>query len=345
MKPKRAIIIALVLAGLTVRGAGAYDWKKVDEKWDDWLRTSEPELKKKAQAGDAVAKYFYFEKTVSDQPEQDKARWALAEKYLKDASDEGVPQAMHRYAFNMRETDSRQFISHLERAAQTGFPVAEFNLAEELLEGSRVSLDEARAVELLRKAADSNDRDAQYELGELYSCGMGEPRHPKESPLELFIKAANRGQREAAQELADRYRVGYATERDIMEAVRWKFRASQRNSSRTEEHLDDELEPVETKDPNARNFNEFLSLYTRANLQRDVPSMLKVGTAFLEGSFGKKNPLTGYFWLYMASLSGSTEAVVPRDKAKAQLTPAEIESVETEVAKIRAPRNKRPDPQ
>src|SRR5688572_640642 len=112
-------------------------------------------------------------------------------------------------------------VQQLRVKADEGNASALLDLAHEHLEGEVLSVDEARAVELTRAAADKNYAAAQFELAEMYAFGMGEPRHNRETPVQLYLKAATNGNGEAMVRLAKRYRTGFGVERDQLEAIRW----------------------------------------------------------------------------------------------------------------------------
>lgn len=58
------------------------------------------------------------------------------------------------------------------RAAQAGFPVAQFEAAQALLAGGAVPVDEAAAVAWLKQAGDTGLAEAQLALARLIRCGQ-----------------------------------------------------------------------------------------------------------------------------------------------------------------------------
>jgi TPR repeat protein len=82
------------------------------------------------------------------------------------------------------------------------------------LEGRAVARDEARALELIRAAADQNLTDAVHQLAELYACGIGEPRSASERPVALLERVGKWG------DLQLRYEHGLGTDRDLVLAAR-----------------------------------------------------------------------------------------------------------------------------
>ena len=221
-------------------------------------------------------------------------------------------------------------IAKVRAEAEKGVPAAQLALADEYLEGVRVPVDEARAVELTRASADAGYARAQFELAEMYASGMGEPRHDGETPVQLYLKAANNGFSEAMQRLAQRYRLGFGTERDDLEAARWLARSIGRTSAGVGEFLDGRGEPLANLAPEEKAFANFLALYMKAR-KGDANAAAEVGRAFLKGEKGKPNYSTAWFWLTFASRSGNSAAAEMAAEAREKLSPEQIVSVEKDL--------------
>lgn len=87
--------------------------------------------------------------------------------------------------------DPEQAVSFLERAVERGSPEAQMELAKLYEQGIGVEIDEARALELYRAAADQGFADAINDLGFLhYQGGLGLRPNPDKA-LELFERAAD----------------------------------------------------------------------------------------------------------------------------------------------------------
>lgn len=82
-------------------------------------------------------------------------------------------------------------VSFLQRASDAGSPEAQFELAKLYERGTGVPVDEAKALELYRAAADQNFADAINDLGFLYyQGGLGLPSDPQKA-LIFFERAAD----------------------------------------------------------------------------------------------------------------------------------------------------------
>lgn len=327
---RSAALVLSLAAGAWLQAQSAPEWKTIEENWKSWNEMPEASLKRAADGGDATASYFFYLRTLREEGEN-AARRSLGQEYLERAAEGGMPHALYQLSGQFRTKDEEKYYSLLSRAAATGLPTAQLTLALEHLEGARVPLDEAAAVDLVRRAADAGYAKAQTELGQMYASGMGEPRHSDETPRALFVKAAARGNRDEMEELGRRYLYGYGVEQDIMEAARWYWRANASGSISGMQVLDSALEPLATPDAERRRFSEFYSLYAKAQVKRESEPMRKVGEAFLNGRYGEPNAVTGYFWLRYAARKGDAAAAKLASTAKADLRPEQVSEVEQEL--------------
>ena len=322
-----------ILAGalVSVRAAESKPlWKQIEDDLARWIVLPEPELRRKAEGGDPLAQYFYVIQTRVERPE-DPARWETANRFFANAVKAGVPHALLEAAELAQVREPEKYPDLIEKAAETGLPAALHLLGTELYRGERVEVDEVRALELMRRAADAGHPKARAELGQLYAMGIGEPRHPGETPQELYRKASAQGEGEAMLELGRRYRLGYLVEQDVMEATRWYWKAAQQGSSPVRPFLNEQLEPLGTGRPEDRRFSEFYSLYAQAQVKREPEPMRKLGEAFLNGEYGEPNAVTGYFWLRYAARKGDSAAAKLASTAKANLRPEQVSEVEQEL--------------
>lgn len=125
---------------------------------------------------------------ASIRPDQEEQLLALA--------DLGDTRSMLGLAYmrlnpNEGRFDPSSAIAFLERAAKAGSPEAQFELAKLYERGTGVAVDEKRALELYRAAADQDFADAINDLGFLhYQGGLGLPSDPQKA-LRYFERAAD----------------------------------------------------------------------------------------------------------------------------------------------------------
>ena len=111
---------------------------------------------------------------------------------------------------------------YLERAADLGYHEALYILGNNYLFGvNNVQRDVQRGIEMLQKAADLGNADAQNDLGVCYYMGKGVEQDYSKA-VALFQKAENL--REAQYFLSECYFYGYGVDQDFSKAD--KYRAS-----------------------------------------------------------------------------------------------------------------------
>ena len=104
----------------------------------------------------------------------------------------------------------------LRRAAESGDPRAAFEIGMRFAEGRGVTADPKQAVEWYRKASDKNLVPAIYRLAVTYEKGIGVERNSDEAKR-LYLMAAERGNVRAMHNLG----VLFANARDMNSAIPW----------------------------------------------------------------------------------------------------------------------------
>ena len=153
---------------------------------------------------------FYLSGNNKGQPDISNAEPATAwsklrpdqESQLLALADLGDTRSMLGLAYIRLNPEDPRFdpaaaVEFLERAAARGSPEAQMELAKLFEQGLGVEIDEKRALELYRAAADQDFADAINDLGFLYyQGGLGLRADPAKA-LELFERAADLRQPEA----------------------------------------------------------------------------------------------------------------------------------------------------
>ncbi|MCZ8106916.1 MAG: tetratricopeptide repeat protein [Burkholderiales bacterium] len=192
--------------------------------------------------------------------------WAKAGDWYRLAVQRGDPHAA--FALGMMTLDGRGVTKdaaagrRLLESAADAVPAAAYNLALLLLEARRPESDR-RAAELMRRAADAGEIDAQYALAVLYRQGKGVIRDPVEGAIWMaraaasrnaaaeveygimlfngegvirnevgaaafFLRAAEKGNPVAQNRLARLHAAGRGVPRDLVEAAKWHAIAGSR---------------------------------------------------------------------------------------------------------------------
>src|SRR6185312_7159712 len=118
------------------------------------------------------------------------------------------------------------------KSAMQGDLTAQKHLAKLYCKGIGVKDDYLKAMELLQKAADTGDKDAQYDLGDLYATikdyGMA---------CEWLKKAADSNHAAAQNYIGYLYMNGYGVKKDYSEAMEWFKKALERDNKHAQGNI------------------------------------------------------------------------------------------------------------
>lgn len=124
-----------------------------------------------------------------------------------------------------------------------GFAPSSTLLANLYLDGKGVPRDDAKAVALLRKAADKKNGEAENLLGTLYVTGRAVPKDPRQAN-EWFHRASDRGIPAADFSLGIAYEFGVGVEKNLKAAGKCFRKAAQHGNALAQLHLGMFLETV-----------------------------------------------------------------------------------------------------
>lgn len=133
---------------------------------------------------------------------------------------EPVPEEIETPLVEPRQDDSKTF-EQCRKDAESGIPVAQYELSVRYAMGSGVERDEARAAEWCQKAA-AECPDAQFEIGYKYYTGNhGVIRPDYVKALEWYKKAADSGYAEANYKIGVMYQYGEGVKQDDVKALEY----------------------------------------------------------------------------------------------------------------------------
>jgi len=125
--------------------------------------------------------------------------------------------------------DKVEAVKWYQKAAEQGFPQAEYNLAACLLNGHGTEKNPGEAFSWFKKAAEHGNMYAQSNLGACYFNGVG-TEVDQEKGVEWYQKAAEQGSAQAYFNLATCYESGCAgLKKDTVEAEKMYLEAAKRN--------------------------------------------------------------------------------------------------------------------
>lgn len=304
-----------------------------------WNNKSLSELRADAKAGHAVAKYALAKRLFKE----GRDKYAEGDALIEEAAQLGLPQAIYDQALDhtrIPHDDVRSKFVVFEKAAATGYPEAQVQVAQILESGKVARPDHERALKLMRAAADAGDSDGHFNLGLMYSVGIGEPRDANDSALYHIRCAADAGNTSAMEVLAKRYRVGYTVPKDFLRSgLIFVVAASNAYGEFSDTFI--RLAPTE---PDAEKFNAVLDLYVAAVIRNDAKAFATLGEMHERGDGGEIRLSRAAAFFDLSARKGNTSAAGKRDVLLKKLNPDEYKAFRrdvdlvTEVQKLRMER-------
>ncbi len=212
---------------------------------------------------------------------------------LGDVEGEFQVAVAYSYGNGVRKNKKREVL-WLRKAATQGHPGASSVLASIFADKD----DIAEAAKWYRKAAESGNGDAQYQLARLYEQGVGVPKSDREAFF-WYLKAAEQDNVQAYVPVADRYREGRGVAQNGMEALRWYMKGAA-----LESHM------------------FFWGSAGEAEM--------RIGEVYAKGLVVPKDLVEAYKWFNVAAAKGGDpeEAVQERDQIEEIMTREEIDEAQ-----------------
>lgn len=120
--------------------------------------------------------------------------------------------------------------------AEKNDPAAQYDIGVMYLRGRGVSIDNSKAIQWLKKAANQSHHKAQYKLATMYLEGAGTGQNNTEA-AKWLKKSAQSGYPPAQFQLGKLYEHGKGVSRDRQEAVKWYTLAADRDYQKARQAL------------------------------------------------------------------------------------------------------------
>lgn len=234
--------------------------------------------------------------------------------WFRRAAESGQPVAQYNLfvsLFSGRGTQQNiaEAMRWLHTAAAGGLARAQAELGAIYEEGTGGMQSHAEAAKWYSKAAEQGDADAQVKLAMLHISGRGVLQDQAEANR-LFREAAARGHITAQVNLALVYRHGYGVPRDGSAAERWLRRAAEGGAAQAQFGLAEMLDsrqPPETGGP-VKDDAGAAAWYQRAAAQNHYEAQYRLGKMLMEGRGVMHDPQEAGRWLALAAESGHAVA-------------------------------------
>ena len=217
--------------------------------------------------------------------------------------------------------DAQCLAKWVQRAADHGDVVAQFNLGCMYESGEGLPQDYATAATWYRKAADRGEADAQFNLGCLHDSGKGVAQDYAQAAA-WYRMAADQGHADAQFNLAHLYLSGQGVPKDYVQAAVWLREAADQGDENSQGCLDGKAVPPD--------FAQVAALYRDAVDQAAADAQCLLGGMYASGEgvpqdhakavawFRKaaaQRHAAAEFWLWFCHRSGLG---VPQDNARAE---------------------------
>jgi TPR repeat protein len=216
--------------------------------------------------------------------------------------------------------DHQQAASWYQKAAETGFALAQNNLATMYMKGLGVPKDEAKAFAWFRKAAERGIVQAQSNVGISYEFGNGVAKDAVQAAI-WYRKAAERGFAQAEFNLGVMYLNGVGVPKNDLEAFSWTRKAAEQGHAKAQFNLGRMYEDaVGVTTDKAQAFNWIC----KAAEQGSPDAQADLGRRYLKGIGVQENEIVAYKWLNLSAAQGERAAAIMRDTLSKNMTSAQI---------------------
>ena len=190
------------------------------------------------------------------------------------------------------------------RAAQKGSSEAQFNLGAMYTKGLGVKRDQTEAFNWYRKAAEQGHAGAQFNLGLMYEKGQGVEQDYAQA-VNWYRKAAEQGNAGAQCNLGVMYAKGLGVKRDQTEAFNWYHKAAEQGDTVAQSNLGVMYQyGLSVKQDVAQAVN----WYRQAAEQGHADAQCNLGTMYEEGQGVKQDDAQAVNWFRQAAEQGHAGA-------------------------------------
>ncbi len=192
---------------------------------------------------------------------------------------------MQYLAGKVRKANGEQAIFWLQKAANQGHTMAQWQLGVCYDTGNGVECDHTQAVEWYRLSADQGYAPAQFNLGYCYNKGHGVEQN-MERAVHYYTLSAQQNNESAQFYLAGCYERGEGVDRDIVMAFHWYVRAGAQGNEVAQKRakwLQSEVinMPYESAQSLQSKYNDAKKLFDNANGNKDMLSQALETFAYL----------------------------------------------------------------
>lgn len=211
--------------------------------------------------------------------------------------------ALAEYCKNVQKNCASAF-HWWHRAAESGHPMAQYQVGIYLLNGFGVAQNMEEAVTWLRKAVEQGDAQAQFLLGFCYSRGFGVTKDPV-TALSWFQRSAEQGYVQAQYKMGTCCQNGNGTDKNLPKALKWYRLAAEQGDSSAQISLAVMLEEGTAGE---KDIPSAFVWFRRAAEQKSCEAMWHVGRCYANGIGTEQDMKEAIIWYHKAAELGHPDA-------------------------------------
>ena len=165
--------------------------------------------------------------------------------------------------------------------------------------------DYAKALKYYQYAAEKNDSQAQFRLGNMYDMGNGVTQNYAEA-MKWYLKSANQGNVSAQNNIGCMYDKGHGVKQDYSEANKWYQKAAEQGHTLAQHNLGFNFY---NGNGITQNYTEALNWWLKAAKSGHAISQYNVGVMYKNGQGVKQDYSEALKWYTKASEQGHTGAL------------------------------------
>ncbi len=190
------------------------------------------------------------------------------------------------------------------KAAEQDDKYAQYNLGYCYDKGQGVEQDYQKAVEWYTKAAEQGNVDAQCHLGVCYINGQGVEKNLQKA-VEWYTKAAEQGNAWAQNNLGICYYNGYGVEQDYKKAVEWYTKSAEQEYVNAQNSLGVCYENGQGVE---QDYKKAVEWYTKAAEQGNTSAQNNLGVCYEKGQGVEQDYQKAVEWYTKAAEQGNARA-------------------------------------
>lgn len=181
--------------------------------------------------------------------------------------------------------------------------------------------DYKEAIKWFTKAAESGNAIAQYNLGNMYSNGIGGIEKNLEEAVKWYSKSAEQDYGFAQNNLGIAYENGQGIKQDYAEAIKWFSKAADHNVAVAQNSLGVMYAKGEgVPQDNAK----AMQWYIKAAENNDPKGQFNLGVMYATGQEVKKDVVQAYLWFSLVAAQNKTYATTKLTDLQEIMTPEQI---------------------